>query len=326
MRVDLKSSGHAGRIDGGKGPERIAVIVPVHNRCEKTLQFLRQFSEVDKGGVHCKVIVVDDGSSDGTSEAISARYPATTILRGQGDLWWTGAVTVGLNAALREKVSHVLLMNDDLEFGSNVLTELFTVAAECPNALVSALKLHRRKDGKEEIITAGYRVSGWLMELANVWKGQALTNALSKTVECDALGGACLLIPRKVFETIGMPDCKRFPHNYGDIEFTRRASIAGYRCITATGSQVFTELNQAYPRRYLMHATRRQYLRNLFENRKYSYGFLSVRRKCFVHRGVLRGSILYVRRIGGLCRDIGMKVLLPEKVLRAWLDEPSLDL
>ena len=78
--------------------ENVYIIIPVHNRKEitlKCLDTLKQNGDLDK----YYVIVIDDGSTDGTSEAIQSLYPDVIILTGDGNLWWTGAIKKGMEYA-----------------------------------------------------------------------------------------------------------------------------------------------------------------------------------------------------------------------------------
>jgi len=67
------------------------IIIPVHNRKSLTLACLENLKT--NGDLQkYQVIVVDDGSCDRTSEEVTANYPEATILKGDGNLWWTGAI------------------------------------------------------------------------------------------------------------------------------------------------------------------------------------------------------------------------------------------
>ena len=130
------------------------------------------------------------------------------------------------------------------------------------------------------------------------------------------LTGSSLLIPANVFRKVGAFDNERYPHGYGDFEFTLRASLAGFQCLVASRSHIYTEYNQNYSDRYLVRSTRKDYLRNLFNKTKYGYGFASLRQISYMHKPFLIGTILYIRRLAGLTKKILMKVVLPNNVLR----------
>jgi len=118
----------------------IHVIIPVYNRCEYTRKCLLQLREQTLKGL--KIIVIDDGSSDGTSAMISSEFPEVNLLGGIGNLYWTGAVYVGVEAALKEcaEDDYILVLNDDLMFNKRFVEDLLNTARIHPNALVLCLE------------------------------------------------------------------------------------------------------------------------------------------------------------------------------------------
>ena len=298
---------------------KIAIVVPVHNRKDITLNYLRQMREISSAEALLDLVIVDDGSTDGTAQAISERYPDVVILHGDGNLWWTGAVNVGVQYAVDRHCDYVLIMNDDLDLDRDFLVYLMKVVIANPGALVSSVLLNRSDKGEEEIIAAGFKMVGFFGDMRALYAGKRYDRDLGEAVPCDLLTGASLAIPIDVFHKIGIFDNLNFPHNWGDFEFTRRASLKGYPCLVAGKSKVFTEHNPNYPVLYLFSATRAEYLRNLFNYTKFIYGFKGIRKTSYMHRSFLIGTLLYMRRLAGLLKLILFKLLLTKNGLRKYV-------
>ena len=299
--------------------KKIAVVVPVHNRRETTLGYLRQMREIHADGVSLDLVIVDDGSTDGTVQAIHERYPNVVVLQGDGNLWWTGAVNKGVQYALDKDYGAVLIMNDDLELDDAFLMHLLKVARENPDSLVSSVTIHRDEVGREELLTCGFKRMGFWGDMHALHAGEPYSDKLDEVVHCDYLTGASLFIPILVFKKIGIFDSQNFPHNWGDFEFTLRASLNGFPCLVATRSKVITEYNPNYPSLYLFTATRRQYLRNLFNNTKFMYGFKAIRKASYMHRPFWLGTLLYARRLVGLLKSVAFKLFFSRRQLRRYL-------
>ena len=78
----------------------------MHNRKEYTHQCLLSiYKQTNKNFI---VIVIDDGSTDGTGEMITNEFPEVILLKGDGNLWWTKAINLGIKHALKYNAKHIL--------------------------------------------------------------------------------------------------------------------------------------------------------------------------------------------------------------------------
>ena len=71
----------------------IYIVIPVFNRLKFTKDCLDSLRKQSYG--EFKVIVVDDGSTDGTYQHLKENYPEVIVLQGDGNLWWAGIHSPG---------------------------------------------------------------------------------------------------------------------------------------------------------------------------------------------------------------------------------------
>src|SRR4051812_16275586 len=109
-------------------PCKVALVIPVHNRRETTLQCLRSLSRIDGSGLDLKIFIVDDGSRDETSDAIRHAFPDVVIIEGDGSLHYAGGTNRGISEALKWDPAYVVLMNDDAVFHEQFLQRLVHTA------------------------------------------------------------------------------------------------------------------------------------------------------------------------------------------------------
>ena len=98
---------------------QIAITIPVRNRKEITRQILvelnAQIQQCADREHLISVVIIDDGSTDGTGEMIRQQFPQFSLLEGDGSLWWTGAICWGMKYALEKyNPDYFVWLNDDI--------------------------------------------------------------------------------------------------------------------------------------------------------------------------------------------------------------------
>src|SRR5438270_419711 len=93
---------------------RIAVLMTVHNRRDQTLQSLAALhGQKLRPKVCVDTYLVDDGSTDGTAEAIRRQFPNVKVLQGTGNLYWVGGMRLAFAEAAHVDYHYHLWLNDD---------------------------------------------------------------------------------------------------------------------------------------------------------------------------------------------------------------------
>ncbi len=191
-----------------------AVVIPAHNRREVTLRGLERLTAQGVFG-WADVVVVDDGSTDGTGEAVRARFPSAIVLTGDGHLWWGGAIRLGMDHAHRTGAQCIVWLNDDC------LPE--------PDTLRLLAEHARRTGGLATgwaATPSGGRYSGFRKTPGGL--KQVPPPAPGNVVACDAASGNCVAIARPVVDAIGLPDAARLPHSLLDVDYTLTATRRGF--------------------------------------------------------------------------------------------------
>ena len=213
------------------------VCIAVFNRVECTRTCLNLL----RGQTYprIQVVIVDDGSSDGTSDMVTREHPEAVLLRGDGSLYWTGAMRRGVSHIMEHAAPHdyTLFLNDDLTFEPDLIEKL-----------LGALKLHSRSliqalescvDDPDLIWAGGVRINWWTAKLRLVNYHRRVSEFPAGHFEdSDYVTGRGVIAPVQVFRDAG-----NFHVAYkqsGDPEFARRASRKGYRLLVSYDIRVLS--------------------------------------------------------------------------------------
>jgi hypothetical protein len=210
----------------------IAILIPVHNgikytsKCLKGLYGLIEREPVSKARFN--IIVIDDGSDDGTEEMIQTEFPQTILLKGNGNLWWSGGINEGMKFAINQlNCNYVLWWNNDIVPAADYFSKLVTILiAELPE--VAGSKIYYAHDPK--MIWS----MGGIFDTRNGRKFMTGMNAydsekFKRIYNADWLPGMGTILHKSVIEKIGMLDNLNFPQYHGDSDYTLRAKKAGYQ-------------------------------------------------------------------------------------------------
>ena len=201
--------------------EKIAVLLTCFNRKEKTITSLNSlysaYEDVSKN-IELSIYLTDDGSTDGTAEAVRENFPDAIVLKGNGNLYWNGGMRNTWKAALGKEHDYFLLLNDD--------TILFKDAL---NKLLEANKYSIDTYGKEGIyigstqdpITKKFTYGGSKLTHKFKFSYHALPPDGSYQ-KCELGNANIMFVPKEVVEKIGILS-DGYKHGIGDTDYTLKA-------------------------------------------------------------------------------------------------------
>lgn len=220
--------------------ERLAVLVTVFNRRDKTLLGLRTLTQaVACAGVQADLFVVDDGSTDGTAAAVQREFPPATVVRHPGGLFWCRGMHLAWTRAQQsDSHSHYVWLNDDTLLAPTALERVLAVARQLeaagrPGIVVGAAR---------SATTASLSYSG--MRRLSRWRPTHMIMVEPNDVvqACDAMNGNFVVVAAGVVERIGIID-PDFEHGMGDFDYGLRATRAGIPVVLCPGTVATCDRN-----------------------------------------------------------------------------------
>lgn len=196
------------------------VVTAVYNRKAITERFVGELNvQTYKGDIH--FILVDDGSTDGTSEMVQQLYPASTILKGNGNLFWGGAMHMAYKHLIPivKNDDIIFYVNDDSHIGPEFLEKAVAFLYAHPNDLLT---------GCAYGINSGYYMDGPVD--FNLENGAVVHLPAGSSGNCAST--RALLLTGEVYKDIGGFHPILLPHYASDYEYTIRAYKKGHKILS----------------------------------------------------------------------------------------------
>jgi N-acetylglucosaminyl-diphospho-decaprenol L-rhamnosyltransferase len=217
----------------------LSVVIPTHDTRDLTL---RCVGSLAAGGVPgLEIVVVDDGSSDGTAEAIAAAHPDAGVVRLSPAAGFTRAANLGMAQARGDVL---LLLNSDTEVAPGAFAPLLAAFARDPRLGAAGAALHY-PDGSPQWSGGHAPTLPWLFGLASglppllarlpFWRRVKPVGAPAGAV--DWVTGAAMALRRQAWEeAAGFDEGFRF---YGqDLDLCLRLRRAGWKIEIVPGARV----------------------------------------------------------------------------------------
>ena len=210
----------------------IAVLLTCHNRREKTVRCLQSLSRCSlPKNYSLEVFLVDDGSSDDTSQAVTKEFPLVHIIAGNGQLYWNRGMHLAWETAAKSgNFDFYLWLNDDVELFPDAIVNLIETSSKEIEIAVGMMQ------ARNEIkATYGGRDN----------KGNIISPAKEVQI-CRIFNGNLVLVPSKVFLQIGNLD-SFFRHSMGDYDYAFRAKKKNINSYVAPNYSGYCDHNTTLP-------------------------------------------------------------------------------
>jgi GT2 family glycosyltransferase len=221
---------------------RLAVLMTCHNRVATTTTCLEALQRQEGFNGSIALFLLDDGSTDGTSQAAESLFPEATIIRGDGNLYWCGGMRTAFAQAIDGNFDFYLWLNDDTRLDQDAVARMYQTYLTASNQLGKSLIVvgSTRDEGSD-----GMSYGGW-----RLFSSKFFTVAWEKVlpdqnhwISCDTMNGNCVFIARAAVNLNGNLD-PSFTHGMGDLDYGLRATAAGCQIVISPGYYGVCKANQ----------------------------------------------------------------------------------
>ncbi len=174
-----------------------------------------------------EIVVVDNGSKDGSIEFLMAKFPDITVLKEPVNLGFAGGVNVGISYAIDKKYKYVALFNNDAVADKDWLKNLVdTMEKDSASGIVTSKLLSA---DKTHIDSTGDLYTNWGLPYPR-GRLEKVSDKYDQATEIFSASGGASLYRIKMLEEIGLFDEDFFAY-YEDVDLSFRAQLAGWKVV-----------------------------------------------------------------------------------------------
>ncbi|MDO8477681.1 MAG: glycosyltransferase family 2 protein [Candidatus Rokubacteria bacterium] len=212
---------------------KVFIIILNWNGLRDTLECLESVERLEYPAK--TVVVVDNGSTDGSPEAVRTQAPSVLLLRNETNLGYAGGNNVGIRYALEHGADYIWLLNNDTVVRPDSLATLVSVADATPNLGLASPFIYDY-EGPQRLQFGGViaRLADQTFHRVN----DPLEREGPTTGGRLVLYGTALLIKASAVKTIGYLDERYFAYRE-DNDYSMRSLDAGLRNIVVSASKVY---------------------------------------------------------------------------------------
>lgn len=203
------------------------IILACYNRRALTIRAIQGAARsASRAGLEVDFVVYDDGSTDGTADAVRELGLPATLISGDGTAFWAKSMSFAEKCALAEASDDdwVMWLNDDVHLDDDAFARLSPRLAR-NSILVGAM----RDPDSGELTYSGLRRSGWHP------LSFAVVEPSDRLQEVDTFNGNLVCVPVPVARALGGIDGE-FAHAWADIDYGLRARETGTSALLAPGT------------------------------------------------------------------------------------------
>ena len=200
--------------------KNIAVLLTCFNRKNKTISALKHVYAAQKHNpfFNLSIYLTDDGSTDGTGEAVKTQFPDVKVLKGTGELYWAGGMRNSWAEAIKGNYDAYLLLNDDTNVYKTVFNQLLTTHTE-------SIKVYGEPGiyiGSTKDTESGEHTYGGANFTNRFLFAYDFLHPNEKVQTCELGNANIMLVTKEVVDKIGMLS-KGYRHGVADYDYTLKA-------------------------------------------------------------------------------------------------------
>ena len=217
----------------------LSIVVLTWNNFADTAECLQSLAQLNFPRYN--IILVDNGSTDGSIERLQSTFPEVNIIRNDRNLGYAGGNNIGINHALSHGAEYLLILNNDTIVDRNLAAELVSITRACNNLGVLGCANYYY-DNRKKIQFSGGMIDWKTGDVIDTTRHKIDKGHFKALREVDTVAGSCLFIPATVIRVVGSFD-ERYFLTFEESDLCCRVKKAGYRVYTCMNAIIWHKVS-----------------------------------------------------------------------------------
>ncbi len=264
----------------------LGIVLPSYNRKNLLRETISQLVDQSQhlNQIQTEIIVVIDGSTDGSIEMIKNEFDMVHIVMGNGNWFYTKSMNEGFKYAQKFNPDYILTLNDDIILGDNYLKEMTSAISKVePNSIIGCVALTENKPHR--ILFSGEKkYISWRQKHIKYHSNFKIIDdeELKGIHPSVILPGRGMLIPNSVLKEVNYFD-EYFVQYHSDTDFCLRAGKAGYKIYISWDARLLSYIEETAGATSYMKTSWKKFINSYFNI--YSRVFIPHKAKLFYRHG-----------------------------------------
>lgn len=258
----------------------LCVVIPTFNRKKQLLELLIQLKQQKAGTLKVAIVVVVDGSTDGTMEMLQSDFPEVYIIKGDGNWWFTRSMNEGCKYAVDVLGAKLIITsNDDLVLPNDeYFLRLHKNYVDCGGNCVIGSVAYSLSEPRMITFSGIERQSMLTLKNYNYIKPYTVIKpeTLKGVKPSVTLSTRGMLIESSILQKINYLDEKTFPQYASDYDVVLRAGRAGAKIYVSYDAYILENMDLTSDGNPRLTKSLSHYLKNIFFNKYSSNYFFNV--------------------------------------------------
>ncbi len=218
---------------------KVAIILVNLNQEQHTRECIESLRKITYP--NAEVILVDNGSADGSGDRLRAAFPTVRYCRSETNLGFPGGNNIGIRLALQRGADYIMLLNNDTIVDPGFVEPLIAYAESHPDIGFQSCKIYLSSKPACFWYAGGClnldRALSWHRGMLEEDRGQ-----YDEIQETDFATGCMMIARRSVIERIGLLDEHLFAY-FEDADWCLRAGAQGHPSIYNPSAKIWHKVS-----------------------------------------------------------------------------------